>query len=129
MKTLEELENFYKTFLLPDLLQLEERRKKLLKKFFTLAFVVLSIAIPLALVFIISFKADFDIIFFFVFLCAGILTAVCVRIMKGYVRDFKILVIDQIVHFIDDNLTYYQSRYIPKSVFVASQIFKTKYLN
>ena len=126
MKTLEELENFYKTSLLPDLLQLEERRKKLLKKFFTIVFVVLSIAAPLVLVLIISFKADFDIIFFSAFLCAGILTAVCVYIMKGYVKDFKILIIDQIVHFIDDSLTYYQSRYIPKSVFVASQIFRTK---
>ncbi|MHC4069476.1 MAG: DUF3137 domain-containing protein [Planctomycetota bacterium] len=126
MKTLEELENFYKTNLLPELLELEERRKKLLKKYFTIVFVVLSIAAALVLVLITSFNLSIDIIFVFIILCAGILTFICVYIMKGYVRNFKILIIDQIVHFIGENLTYYQSRYIPKSVFIDSQIFRTK---
>ena len=126
MKTLEELENFYKTNLLPELFELEQRRKKLLKKYFTIVFAVLSIAAALVLVLITSFNLSIDIIFVFIILCAVILTVICVYIMKGYVKDFKILVIDQIVRFIDENLIYYQSRFIPKSVFVASQIFKTK---
>ena len=50
----------------------------------------------------------------------------CNFISKGYIIDFKILVIDRIVHFVDKNLSYECNSYIPKSTFMLSQIFKTK---
>jgi len=126
MKTLEELENFYKTNLLPELLELEERRKKLLKKYFVIA--LGPICIVAVGIFILTKYLNLisEIIFFVLAPCVIATVVICIFITRGYVRDFKILVIDQIVRFIDENLTYYQSRFIPRSVFVASQIFKTK---
>ena len=126
MKTLEELEKFYQTALLPDLLQLEEKRKKLLKRYFNIALVALCIAA--AVIFFLAgyFNLVFDVILFPLILCIMAIVVICIFITRGYIREFKILIIDRIVHFIDQNLTYYRARCIPKSVFVASQIFKTK---
>jgi len=45
---------------------------------------------------------------------------------KGYVREFKGTIIQKIVRFIDDDLRYAAHRYIPKSTFMASEIFKTR---
>lgn len=130
MKTLAELESFYKTNLLPELLDLEKIRKKLLKKYFKIVFVVLSIAVALAFVLISSLKQiieDFlGTMFVLSLITAIILAVIFFLISRGYTKDFKILIIDQIVRFIDKNLIYYQSRYVPKSVFVDSQIFRTK---
>jgi hypothetical protein len=45
---------------------------------------------------------------------------------KGYVREFKDTIIRKIVKFLDENLDYFPHRCIPRSTFMASQIFKTK---
>jgi hypothetical protein len=51
---------------------------------------------------------------------------ICTLLSRGYVTDFKSLVIEKIVRFIDENLNYNPKGYIPKSTFMLSKIFTTK---
>ncbi|MHC4912388.1 MAG: DUF3137 domain-containing protein, partial [Planctomycetota bacterium] len=126
MKTLEELKKFYTATLLPDLCGLEKKRKKVLQKLIYVAVVTLCIVTPIVFFWAKSFQAWGHFIFIFVVLCIVAGAGLCKFVSKDYIKEFKILVVDSTVRFVDEDLTYSRKGHIPKSVFMSSGIFKTK---
>ena len=126
MKTLDDLRQFYNTTLSTDLNALEARRKALVQK---LAYIGVAIAILVAIGLLLMLQevgSFFPAILFPLIIGAVLSTFIAAFLSKGYVREFKTTIIQKIVKFIDDNLTYVAHRYVPKSTFMASEIFKTK---
>jgi len=120
MRTLEELRAFYRETLTPKLMVLENQRKQVARKIY-------SICIP---IFIIGAIAALSLggepaqwIIIVTIMILGIVYWFCT---KGYVSDFKDTIIAQIVHFIDDSLTYNKKGYIPVEEFRNSEIFKNR---
>jgi hypothetical protein len=126
MKTLDDLRQFYETTLSAELNVLEAKRKAIVNK---LVYVGVGVAVValIALLFIVKSGVPFIPGIFFPVIMAGVLLGfVAAALSKGYVRQFKATIIQKIVKFIDEGLDYWAHRRIPKSTFVASDIFKTE---
>jgi len=125
MKTLSELKQFYETELWADLKVLEQKRKNILQKLSLVGIVLLCI-VGISLFALTRSTISFG--FFMIPIALSILIGLAAYkfISTDYISMFKILIIDRIVHFIDKDLNYDRSGYIPKSTFMLSQIFKTK---
>lgn len=72
-----------------------------------------------------------SIIWLLIATCAIAGTLICVLLSKWdyaskYVSEFKSKVIERIVHFIDENLSYNPHGHISQSMFTSSKIFLTK---
>lgn len=124
MKTLEDIKHFYSRTLLADLAVLEEKRKKIVRKLICLGIVLLSVLVISLFIFRQSLTGDFRVLIFPVVICAVICGALCKFLSKGYVTEFKTLVIQKIVKFIDEDLEYSKSGYIRESLFMLCQIFQ-----
>ncbi|MHC4742372.1 MAG: DUF3137 domain-containing protein [Planctomycetota bacterium] len=127
MKTLEELREFYNTTLRPDLEVLEEQRKAVVRN------VMIAIAVGLGLggivfLFLMGNMRQMGpmVIMIPLILCLIVGGGIYALLIRGYVSDFKSLVIGKIVRFIDENLIYSPHRCIPKSTFMLSKIFTTR---
>jgi len=126
VKTLEDLRDFYNTTLLADLQNLEQKRKKLVQK---LIYLIITIVCVVGICFFLwlrNFNTSIAVIFVPLVLCSIIGGFLCKLFTRGYVAQFKSLVIQRIVHFIDENLSYAANDCIDKSTFMLSQIFTTK---
>jgi len=126
MKTLDDLRQFYNTTLSADLNALEARRKALVQK---LTYVGAAVAILGAIGFLLMAQGGvpfFPGILFPLIIGAVLFVFIASLLSKGYVREFKVAIIQKIVKFIDQNLNYASYRYIPKSTFMSSEIFKTR---
>ncbi len=126
MKTLDDLRQFYNTTLLADLNVLEAGRKAIVQK---LTYVGAAVAILVAIGLFIMAQSGvpfFPGILFPLIIGAVLFVFIASLLSKGYVRKFKGTIIQKIVRFIDDDLRYTAHRYIPKSTFMTSEIFKTK---
>ncbi len=120
MKTTEEFQQFYQDELLPDLKVFEERRKQIVNKIFRDGFVVGTISLLLLLIF------KWVTIFF---VGLGGIAILLIRYhfhTKGYITEFRKIVITKIVHFIDQNLTYSPTGHIPITTYMKSKLFPTK---
>jgi len=126
MNTLEDLKHFYDTDLSADLKVLEQKRKKVLRKLTFVGVVLLCMVGVVVFIVLMNPHIDRGIIIVPVVLSLIIAAVAYFFIGKGYISEFKILVIAKIIHFIDENLNYDHKDYIPKSTFMLSQIFKTK---
>ncbi len=126
MKTLEDLREFYNTTLLADLEVLERQRKDVVRKFGYVGIVVLCVAIVGVLFLGSSMAGQPLVILFPIVLSAIIGGVICYFLSKGYVTEFKSVVMRKIIHFIDEGLSYSQESYVPKSVFMTSKIFTRK---
>ena len=126
MKTLEDLKDFYTTALMPDLAALEQQRKSLVRKIIFTIVAAVFIACICLLFAAQTLREAGPAVMFPIALCVLGAAAVCYLLTRGYVMDFKSVVIDRIVRFIDENLTYSPKDCIPKSVFMLSKIFTTK---
>ena len=126
MKTLQEIKQFYESELLADLKLLEQKRLKVSKKL-TFVGTALLCMVGISAFFVLrNPNTDRNIIIVPIVISIIIGFMACKFISKDYIVEFKILVIDRIIHFIDENLNYNHKDYIPKSTFMLSQIFKTK---
>ena len=126
MKTIDELRQFYDTTLMPDLRVLEQQRMGIVRKITIVIIVALGLG-GLAFVFMASNMGRVGpAVVIPVILCLIIGGGVSAMLTRGYVTDFKSLVIGKIVAFIDENLSYNPRGYIPKSTFMLSKIFTTK---
>lgn len=113
MKALAELKEYYHATLLPELQVLEQQRKAA----FTKIIIGVAVTVPLTLL---------GMMFIPPFIIAGII-AICIIVhvaTKGYVAHFKTNVIERIVTFADENLSYRRAACIPQSLFTASEIFR-----
>jgi len=126
MKTLDDLKRFYDTTLMPDLRVLEQQRRGIVRKIT----IVIIVAIGLGgLAFVLmagNMRQVGPAVMIPVVLCLLIGGVVCSLLTRGYVSEFKTTVIEKIVHFIDDNLSYEPKSCIPKSTFMLSKIFTTE---
>ena len=126
MKTLDDLRQFYNTTLLADLNTLESRRKDVVQR---LTYVGAAVAVLVAIGLFIMAQSGVPFspgILFPLVIGVVLFIFIASLLSKGYVREFKGTIIQKIVRFIDDNLRYAVHRYIPKSTFMTSEIFKTK---
>lgn len=125
MKTLREMRQFYETQLLADLKVLERKRRKVLRKLIITGAVLISMVAAVALLVLMNPQIGPSAIVISVMASLAIACFVHRFIGKDYIVEFKILVIDRIVRFLDNNLNYDRRRYIPQSTFMLSQIFTT----
>ena len=126
MKTIEELKKFYETELLTSLQAQEQERKGLLRKciiIFLIAAVVGLVVMGVLSVYGSFKQSAFPIIG--LVLPLGCAFGISMIISKGYVSEFKHLIISRLVSFIDEGLTYNAKDYIDRPTFMQSQIFKT----
>jgi len=126
VKTLEDLREFYNSTLLADLEGLEQERKKIVQKFTYLIIVIVCVVGICLFFWVGSSKINPVVIFIPLVLCLIIGGLLCKLLTRGYVAQFKSLVIERIVHFIDENLNYAAHDCIDKSTFMLSKIFSTK---
>jgi len=126
VKTLEDLREFYNSTLLADLEGLEQERKKIVQKLTYLIVVIVCIVGICFFFWVGSSKTKPVVIFIPLVLCLIIGGFLCKLLTRGYVAQFKSLVIERIVHFIDENLSYAAHDCIDKSTFMLSKIFSTK---
>ena len=117
MKNVGELKRYYDTVLLPELKILEGQRKKSFNKIIFGG----AIVIPVTALLVLLTKSGL-----FIVLGAFVMGVVYYFSTKEYVGDFKSQIIQKIVVFIDENLTYSRARYVSLQSFVDSGIFKTK---
>lgn len=126
MKTLDDLRQFYNTELVSDLKLLEAKRLAIIRKLAVIGFVLLVLAI---LIYFGAVRGKCSlltgIVVTFV-IWAGILGFLSKALGSDYVTKFKTAIIRKIVKFVDESLDYVPHRYIPKSNFIESNIFKTK---
>jgi len=125
MKTLEELKQFSKTVLMDDLVSLEKKRKAILKKILIGIGVVFLIGLIIAAV-LMSQGAGLEPLPFVGVGCIIISGIIGYQLTRGYRAEFKMLIINKLIKFFDENLNYYPYRYVPKTTFMLSQIFQTK---
>ena len=126
MKTLEDFTNFYNATLLEDLKALEQERREIA---FKLTCVIVAVLCTLGVCLLIlraSSRVAPPFIFIPVILCIILGAVICHFMTKGYVARFKSLVIQRIVHFIDENLNYDADGYIDHETFMLSKIFTKK---
>jgi len=126
VKTLEDLRHFYNTTLLADLQNLEQERKKIAFKLTCIIVTILCILGVCFLIWRVNLNAILAVLFIPAVLCLIIGVVLCKFLTRGYVAKFKSLVIQRIVHFIDENLNYAAGDCIDKSTFMLSTIFTTK---
>ncbi len=126
MKTLEDFTNFYKTTLLADLNSLEQERRKIVTKLIYVTVAILCILGACLLLMNVKIQAATPFVFIPIILCIITGAVICYFMTRGYVARFKSLVIQRIVHFIDENLNYDADECIDKTTFMLSKIFTTK---
>ncbi len=121
MRTLDELKNFYDTVLYSELAVLEALRLKARNKILIGA----AIVVPLAIIFMMMLsKVDSGNRLIWVGIVAFLIMAGVYHFAtREYVRSFKTGVIEKLVKFIDENLTYARTNHISQSAFTASKLF------
>ncbi|MDD3877689.1 MAG: DUF3137 domain-containing protein [Bacteroidales bacterium] len=117
MKTLEEFQDFFENSLKTDLINLDVRRKRIVKRFLiiTVFFILASVACA-----VLNFFWGIAI----AFVVALIVFALWVY-DKHFYKDFKHQVINRIVYFISPDMIYDSKGRINISEFTASRIFLT----
>ena len=125
MKSDKELWEFYKTELLRDLQGLEQQRKKVARKLTVL--IAIALCMALGIVLLLSYKFGFlpAIVIAIIITCA-ILAIGYKVIASGYKVTFKNLMIERLVKFIDEGLTYNARMHIPKILYMMSEIFNRR---
>ncbi|MFH1519960.1 MAG: DUF3137 domain-containing protein [Candidatus Omnitrophota bacterium] len=115
MKTLEELKEYYRITLLPELRLLEQERKKSLNKIILSAAIIVPLAALLSYISKHHFPAILGIIG--IFGASRLFT-------REYVSNFKTGIIEKIITCVDENLKYSRNSYIPRSLFTDSKLFR-----
>jgi hypothetical protein len=124
VKSEKELWEFYKSELLKDLQALENQRKGIVNKLTIMIVIMLCLALGAALLVSMNFGFILPAIIAPVIICGIIGAGLYKFITSGYRVDFKYMVIERIVKFIDEALVYNSSFYIPETIYKMSEIFK-----
>ena len=125
MKTLEELETYYEQQIKPDLMVLDEKRVEIKKKLVPLIAIGVVICI-LSFVLIIYFHISLYAMIIPLSISAVLIAGWYFSFYRGFLSQFKEQVIKRIVEFIDTGLAYDKDKYVPKELFLESQIFKVR---
>ncbi len=120
MKTLEELRAFYETSLAGILADLDVQRKKIITNVLVWAIGAGALALALALV-----SSNPGAVIYAPFAFFIVYSIVLHITSREFTQEFKSKIIREIVRFIDPNLAYEPTQYIPEGIYKASDIFKT----
>ncbi|MDD4957314.1 MAG: DUF3137 domain-containing protein [Candidatus Omnitrophica bacterium] len=130
MKTIGEVEGFYYTTLLNDLVGLEKERIKVARKA-AIVGLILAVAVvvleALCLKEVLSEGEPVDPRAFIAFpLVASVLWGAWLKlVLSKYVCRFKHLVIERLIHFVEPDLSYHKNRHINRDIFCQSGLFTT----
>lgn len=117
MKTFEEFETFFENSLKTDLINLDNRRKRIINRFL----IILGAFIGISLIsYLLAFYWGIAIAFVLCLIVYGLWVY-----DKHFYKDFKNQVINRIVYFISPDLKYDAKGHINVSEFTASRIFLT----
>lgn len=123
MKTLGDLKNLYDITLLRDLEILERERKGIANKLIYIGFGISGVSILIIAIFFNSVHDKWALFMFPGFIGNVIFLGIYRFVTKDYIKKYKAKIIQMIVSFFDENLTYNASSYIPQSQFVGCRIF------
>ncbi len=112
---------YYANVLKKDLDALDEKRKEVLKKT-AIAACILTIISAV----IVFFAKDIGALFGVTLLSLAIIGFIMKILSKGFRKEYKDKIIEQIVQQVDENLKYNMDGYISKSEFLNSKIFEHK---
>jgi len=125
MKTLEQMRSFFETDLIADLQTLEQQRKSILNRVTITAVVCLALGLGGGLLLSAGMESPAGLLFGLI--PAVAISAIIISFMtKGYVCDFKILIIEKLIKFLEPSLLYNPKGFIEKPLFMMSKIFTTK---
>ncbi|MFC1808660.1 DUF3137 domain-containing protein [Candidatus Omnitrophota bacterium] len=124
MRTIQELKNFYDTVLISDITALEGERKKVARK------VIISWSVLAALVIVVvgivlssGTANDPGIILVPVVIAVVIGAGLHWLFTRDYTSEFKFLIIQKIVNFLDEGLNYSATECIQEGLYMLSQLF------
>ena len=125
MKTLEELNAYYEEQIKPDLMVLDKKRVAIKKKLVPLIVIggVMSI---LSFGLIVYFHFSLFLMVIPLMIWAVLIGGWYFSFYRDFLSQFKEQVIKRIVAFIDSTLVYDKDKYLPKELFLESQIFKAR---
>lgn len=124
MKSLQELKTFYDTQLIDDVQFLEKERKKVAKKIIISWSVVGAIAIPIVVAILINGLAkDPRVLIVPIFIAGFIGYGLYWLFTRDYTSEFKFLIIQKIVSFIDPSLVYSPNGSVSQGLYTMSQLF------
>ena len=125
MKSISELTDFYYKTLHPSLTILEEDRKALKSRIFTVGFILTFFTLALVF-FIFSTSASFDLLIFLGFAYFALAAGIYKWMISDYAKDFKQKIISPLITEIDSNLRYTPELHVPSTYFTRSRIFSDK---
>lgn len=139
MKTIEEFKNFFEKELHYDLNMLESERQKVVRKIFKNIAIYLLIIVMLLISSVLLNKAIYGFYFdeneYNVPIIVGFVVSIILilllfqknkKLKAQFVFDFKIKIIDRILKFINDSLSYSPKDYVPLEQFMKSDIFRDR---
>jgi len=125
MRTLEELAQYYKSQLEPDLIMLDEKCLRIKKKFVPL--IALSAVIVIfSFVFVVYFNMNLSVMMMPAGICASLIGGWYLNFYRDFAGRFKEQVIKKIVVFIDAGLSYDKDKFVSKDLFLESRIFQDR---
>lgn len=122
MRTLEELWDFFKTHLHADLVVLENERKAVLQKLLIAYVIIGALSIAGFLFFYTVFRGEDIVVAPLVFGAMGA-TGAYFWLTSSYRSNFKDVVIEPLINFIDEKLSYNKSGYVSQHIYDRSRIF------
>lgn len=122
MRTLEELKIFFNFTLYINLQELEKERKKVLAKVVKIEAIVAVIVIA-AIFFMYGIFGVNGILMYLLFLSGAGMIGLFYWLTKQYRSQFKDVVIEPLVKFLDESLKYVKNGHVPQSVYEQSKIF------
>lgn len=128
MKSYDEFKAFYSEELLAELLELDGIRKRILVKSAAMTIVILALAGLFSLFCWAELVEDLEIALFFWILCGGVWYAAIRFFARDYRSNFKQMIIEPLIHFIDPNLSYTPDGFIDLLIFRRADIFQ-RYVN
>ncbi len=139
MKTIEEFKNFFDNVLHIDLNMLEHKRQQTVKLIFKNILIYLGIIIALVFVGLFVNKIIYGDFFneqeynipLIVAIVFSISTIILLfqkngKVIQEFIYNFKKVIIEKIVKFINENLNYSPTEYIPPEQFIKSDIFRDR---
>jgi hypothetical protein len=123
MKSMADFRSFFDGELRADLVRLDGRRKRIVKTFFSVAAVVVVIALLVA-AFVPQLHVNPALLFIPVVAALLICLLVFWLLTRDFVALFKREVIGKVVRFCGESLRYSPKRHITEGQFVGSRIFK-----
>ncbi len=123
MKSMADFQTYYETDLLPDLQQLEVKRKSCLRNVVIAAVIIIAL-MAMASLFILNAGADPQALMFPAIIGVLLLAGAWWIFTKGFKLEFKNTIISKIIAHVDPSLSYSPMGKISRGEFLSSTLFK-----